>query len=59
MKKALQYIGFALMIFILLTMWDLFSGRGTNPSANALESLFITFIYFGFDYYQNRKKDAQ
>lgn len=59
MKKALQYIGFALLVFVLLTLWDLISGEGINLASNAVHTLITSMIYLGFDFYQNMKKDAQ
>lgn len=59
MKKALQYIGFAVLVFVLLTLWDLISGEGMNPASNAVHTLITSVIYLGFDFYQNMKKGAQ
>ena len=59
MKKALQYAGFAFLVFILLTAWDLLSGGGWNFASNAVHTLLTSLIYLGYDFYQNRKKDAQ
>lgn len=59
MKKFLQYLGFALVVFVLLTIADFLSGDGWNPAYNGARALIALLIFYGYDFFRRRKKDAQ
>lgn len=63
MKKILQYFSFTIIVFALLTAWDLISGNGADLSSNAAHAIISVLTLLCFDFLQkfrkNSKKDGE